>query len=199
MAPALGIAATALSYMTAAYFATRAVAGDERGAPLRRSATRLALCIACAVAGVFAASRGVDLERLVVVGIIVGSLAGAAYARVAGGNVSFVMALLPLAATIVSAALDGAWTTIVVAAIVAVPFGLSIALSRRPSGIEDAFLSAVAGAALGLIPAILVLFVAAFATIALSRRHSTTVKTVAFAPSIAAATLVAVTCNLVIS
>ncbi len=183
----LAFGATALALMLAG-----AKPEAARSASVSRTLWQIVLCFGCGFTGAFAVSRGWDAAHVVLAGTVVCPLAVAAYAGTRGRCPSARVALGPVVFVCLASAAAGDFQTILAGALAAIPFGVGALLFPRPAAFTDALYSAVAGAALGLIPAVFVLLFAALAAIVLAKVRSTPGPAIMFSPLIAGVTLVAV-------
>lgn len=193
-----GILIAGLFFAAAGFAGTLFGGGEKRlgPKPLAHAAVRMGLTILCGVAGAFAASRALPVDRIVVAAAVMASLAAAVYAGAASRPASFYAVLVPLLVVGLSAMLDSAWMPLISGVVAAIPFGISALLFPRPSSVPDALFCALAGATLGLGPAFFVLFGASLVSVGVAAWKRRPASTVRFAPYVAAFTLVALLGNL---
>ncbi|HEY4439868.1 MAG TPA: prepilin peptidase [Candidatus Elarobacter sp.] len=146
------------------------------------------LIIASAILGAFAASRGVPLPGLLVVGAACGLLSAIWAADVTRGIIPDVFTLAPLGAILIAAALSGHWEVVIAAVVPALPFAF-LAWKSKGMGLGwgDVKLAALGGALLGMQQALLFFAIGALAAVIVARVRGMHGRPIAFAPYLASA------------
>ena len=164
------------------------IAESPPGGPPPGVVPQRVLVIGAAVLGAIAASRGLPLAGMAIVGLACGLLTAIWASDVVRGIIPDVFTIVPLGAILLAAALAGHWEVCAAAVVPAVPFAF---LAWRSGGLGlgwgDVKLAMLGGPLIGMQHALMAFALGCLAAVVVARVRKTAHQPIAFAPYLASA------------